>query len=468
MKKKVGLILGPVLFVISLLLIPESIVPYAVKGTIGLFLWMATWWITMPLPVPVTAFLPVIVNAVFGFVAMDGVIAKYASDLVFMLLGANIITLTWEVTGLNERVALSILSLIGPSMKVQLAVWFAIATVMSVFLPNVVIAATLTPIAVAMLSSVGKGDVKSNLCAANLLLAVGWGAGLGGFGSPLGGGMNLVSIGYIEELTGEEFMYITWVVKMFPFLILIFLGVLFYILHMKSDADSLPGAKEYFSGKLKELGKMSRDEKVAAILFVVPVVLAFGRPLFQNFLPQFTSSYTFIVCALFAFILPGSVDGKMLTWKWAQPKLSWGLFYTLAGGLALGAFITSSGASDMVAQLVMKSGIKPGIVLPIIFVILATFLASTSSNNAACAISIPIVISITQALGLNPMGYIFITSVGGNLAFTLPTSTLAVPVANGVEPGYMMKHGLILTVIALVITVATGVFCLNFWPYFSM
>lgn len=468
MKKKVGLVLGPALFAICLLFIPESAVPYAVKGTIGLFLWMASWWITMPLPVPVTAFLPVIVNAVFGIIPMEGVIAKYASDLVFMLLGANIITLTWEATGLNERVALSILSLIGPSMKVQLAVWFAIATVMSIFLPNVVIAATLTPIAVAMLTSVGKGDVRSNLCAANLLLAVGWGAGLGGFGSPLGGGMNLVSIGYIEELTGNEFMYIAWVVKMLPFLIAIFFGVLLYIMHMKSDAESLPGAKEYFGNKLKELGKMTHDEKVAAVLFVVPVALAFGRPLFQSLLPQFTSSYTFIVCAIFAFILPGSIDGKMLTWKYAQPKLSWGLFYTLAGGLALGAFITKSGASEMVADLVMKSGVRPGVLLPIIFVVMATFLASTSSNNAACAISIPIVISITQALGLNPMGYIFITSVGGNLAFTLPTSTLAVPVANGVEPSYMLKHGLILTVITLILTVIVGVCCLNFWPYFSM
>ena len=468
MKKKVGLILGPVLFLSSILLIPSGTVPYAVRGTIGLFLWMASWWITMPLPVPVTAFLPIIVNAVFGIVPMANIIPKYASDLIFMLIGANIITLTWEVTGLNQRVALKILSIVGPGMKTQIAVWFAIATVMSIFLPNVVIAAALTPIAVAMLSSVGKGDAGQNLCAANILLALGWGAGLGGFGSPLGGGMNLVSIGYIQELTGTEFMYITWVAKMLPFLILIFVGVLIYLLNMRSDVKELPGAKEFYSQQLKTLGSMSRDEKIAAVLFIVPVVLAFGRPLYQNLIPALTSSYTFIVCALFAFILPGSIDGKLLTWKYAQPKMSWGLFYTLAGGLALGAYITSSGASEMVAGLVANSGVKPGILLPIIFVVMATFLASTSSNNAACAISIPIVISITQALGLNPMGYIFITSVGGNLAFTLPTSTLAVPVANGVSPGYMMKHGLVLTLIAAVITVIVGVTCLNVWPYFSM
>jgi len=467
MKDKLKLFMGPIMFVLCLILIPDASVPFAVKGTIGLFLWMASWWITMPVAVAVTALLPVIINAVFGFVPMADVISRYASDLVFMLLGANIITLTWEVTGLNERVALSILSVVGPSVKTQLTVWFLVSVTMSIFLPNVVIAATLTPIACAMLSSVGKGDIKGSLCATNILLAVGWGAGLGGFGSPLGGGMNLVSIGYIEGITGQEYMYIEWVIRMMPFLILITIGCLFYIRNMKSEETSLPGAKEYFVSKRNDLGKMKADEKIAAVLFVVPVILAFARPLFQDLLPGFTSSYAFIVCALFAFLLPGRVDGKMLTWKYAQPKLSWGLFYTLAGGLALGTFITKSGASAMVAELVMKSGIQPGVLLTAIFICMATFLASVSSNNAACAISIPLVISITQALGLNPMGYIYITSIGGNLAYTLPTSTLAVPVANGVESKYMLKHGLVLTAIALLITLAAGIFAINYLPFFS-
>lgn len=467
MKKYFSIILGPALFFICLLLIPESVLPYAVRGTLGLFLWMASWWITMPIAVAVTAFLPVIVNAIFGFVSMDTIIAKYASDLVFMLLGANIITLTWEATGLNERVALSILSTIGPSVKTQVTVWFLIAVVMSIFLPNVVIAATLTPIALAMLQSVGKGDVKSNLCATNILLAVGWGAGLGGFGSPLGGGMNLVSIGYIEELTGTEYMYIDWVWRMMPFLIVLSIGCLFYIRRMKTDADILPGAKEYFVEKLKERGAMTKDEKVAAVLFVVPVVLAFARPLYQDLVPSLTSSYVFIVCALFAFLLPGSIDGRMLTWKYAQPKLSWGLFYTLAGGLALGAFITASGASTMVADMVLDLGIAPGVLLIVVFVTLAAFLASVSSNNAACAIAIPIVITITQALGANSLGYIYVASVGGNLAYTLPTATLAVPVANGVPIKYMMKHGLVLTIIAVVLTSIVGILCMQYWPFFS-
>lgn len=466
MKKIIKLLSGPILFVLIMLLIPNNTVPYAVKGAIGIFIWMSVWWITTPVDVAVTALLPIAVNALFGFVPMNSVISKYASDLVILLLGANIITITWEATGLNQRIALSVLSVIGPSMKSQITVWFVGSTIMSIFLPNVVVAATLTPIAMAMLKSVGKGIPKESLCAANILLAIAWGAGLGGFGSPLGGGMNLVSIGYIESITGTEYMYIDWVYKMMPFLIAITLGCLAYMVFMKSETKVLPGAKEYFKEEYSKLGKMSKEELLSAILFIVPVILAFTREFYKDILPALSSSYSFIVFAIIAFMLPGKINGRLITWKYTQPKLAWGLFYTLAGGLAMGVFITDSGASDMIAQIVTNSGISSTIILAGVFILLSTILSNISSNNAACAITIPIVISITKALNLNPIGYIYLTSIGGNCAFLLPTSTRALPVANGVEPKYMLKQGFALVGICFVITLIVGLLALKYWPFF--
>ncbi len=467
-KQLVKILSGPVLFGLSLLLIPEPAVPWAVKGAIGLFLWMSAWWICTPVDVAVTALLPVAVNAVFAFVPLKQIIPQYASDLVMLLLGANIITVSWDATNLNKRIALSVLSAIGPSMKSQLAVWFIGSTVMSVFLPNVVVGATLTPIAMAMLVNVGKGDPSKSLCAANILLAIAWGAGLGGFGSPLGGGMNLVSIGYIQEISGVEYMYIDWVWRMMPILITLTLGCYFYMIKMKSESESLPGAHEFYAAEHKKLGRMSRDEVLSAILFVVPVILAFTRSFYKDLVPALTSSYVFILFGLFAFVLPGSINGRLLTWKYAQPRLSWGLYYTLAGGLALGVCITRSGASAMVAEIVNNSGVDSGFMLMVVFVLLGTILSNVSSNNAACSIAVPLVISVCKALNVNPMGYIYLASVGGNCAFLLPTATRALPVSNGVAPSYMFRQGLALVVICFALTIATGWLCMNFWPFFTV
>lgn len=468
MNKKdiIKILSGPVLFALSLILLPTTVFSWSVRGAIGLFLWMSAWWVTIPVNVAVTALLPIAVNAVFGFIPLKNIVPQYASDLVFLLLGADIITTTWDATNLNKRIALRVLSTIGPSMKSQLAAWFIASTVMSIFLPNIVVAATLTPIALSMLRNVGKDNPGESLSAANILLAIAWGAGLGGFGSPLGGGMNLITIGYLEEFTGVEYMYIDWVYKMMPILIVLTIGCVFYMFTMKSESKTLPGAKDYFVGEYAKLGKMSKEEVLSGVLFLVPVILAFTRELYKDLLPSLTSSYVFIVFALLAFVLPGTINGRLITWKFAQPKISWGLFYTLSGGLALGACITGSGASDMVASLVTNSNIQGGFLLIVIFVVLGSFLSNISSNNAACAIMIPIVISITQALNLNPIGYMYIASVGGNLAFLLPTSTRALPVAAGVTPNYMMRKGLAINIVSIILTIILSMLMMK-WPFFA-
>lgn len=464
-KKIIKILSGPVLFALSLILLPTSTFSWEIRGAIGLFLWMSAWWVSLPVAVPVTALLPIAVNAVFGFIPLNEIAPNYASPLVFLLLGASIITTAWSATNLNKRIALRALSLIGPSMKSQLAVWFIGSVVMSIFLPNIIVAATLTPIALSMLENVQLDDPSKSLSATNVLLAIAWGAGIGGFGSPLGGGMNLITIGYIEQITGVEYMYIDWVLKMAPMLIVITIGCLFYMFNMKSEAKSLPGAKEYFIEEYNKLGKMTKEEKLSLTIFVIPVILAFTRELYKDLLPALSSSYVFIVFGIVVFALPGKMDGKLMTWKYAQPKISWGLFYTLAGGLALGTMIISSGASEMVAGVVSRSNITGGLLLVAIFVALGTFLSNISSNNAACAIIIPIVISITVALDINPIGYIYLASIGGNLAFLLPTSTRAMAVSAGVSPSYMLKKGIIINIVAAIIAIVFGVIMLQL-PFF--
>ncbi len=467
-KDRIKLLLGPILFFGSVFLIPSSLLAYPIRGALGTFMWMSLWWALTPVNIAVTAFLPIVINAVFGFIPMGDILPQYAAELVILLMGSSMITATWEATGLNDRVALSALSIIGPSLKQQIAVWFIVSTVMSIFLPNVVVAAALTPIAVSMLQYVGKDDVSKSTAAANILVAIAWGAGLGGFGSPIGGGMNLVAIGYIEELTGTEFMYMDWVFKMMPMLIVISGVTILYMLSLKSEITSLPGTREYFREEFKKMGSMSREEKISAILFVVPILLAFGRPLYSHLLPAFKPPFAFMTFGILSFMMPGKMDGKLITWKYAQSKMTWGLFYMLAGGFALGTFITSSGAADVVSAAITNVNLSGGLGTVALFILLGMFLSNVSSNTAACAISIPIIISITNAIGVNPIPYIYITSVAANCAYVLPTSTRALPVAYGVKTDYLMQKGFVAILINFVIVLALGYLFLNYWPYYSV
>ncbi|MDC7230115.1 MAG: SLC13 family permease [Sphaerochaetaceae bacterium] len=452
---------GPFLFALAVIIIPDSVMPYSIRGALGLFLWMSAWWIKIPVSVAVTALLPIALTAVFGFVKPTDIIPQYFTDLVVLLIGADILTQSWETTGLNRRLALTTLSLVGPSMKSQMAMWFIASVAMSIFLPNVVVAATLTPIALAMLKTVNRENPSEHLSAANILLAIAWGAGIGGFGSPLGGGMNLIVIKAIESVTGQEYIYTDWVVVMLPILIIITIANILYMFTMKSEISSLPGAKDYFIGEHKKLGKMSKTEKLSLWMFLLPVILAFSREAWKGLLPFLTAPYIFMAFGIASFLLPGTCDGRLVTWKFVQPKLSWGLFYTLSGGLALGKVIIVSGATDMLANLVTHSGVTNPTILSMIFIVFVSILANVSSNNSACAITTPLVLSVMTAIGENPIPHLYMMAIGGNLAYLLPNATRAIPVDVGVKPSYMLRKGFVINAVSVGITMLLALVCLR-------
>lgn len=455
-QKRFSLALGPLLFVIVILVIPNGLFDFKSRVAIATIFWMACWWISMPVSVGVTALLPILINAVFGLVPMTSIISKYASEIVILLLGADLITLAWEETGLDRRCAMKALCLIGTSLKQQVIVWFTMSAVLSVFLANSVVCAILVPIAVSMLKFAGEGDMATSKAGPIILSSIAWGAGIGGLGSPLGGSMNLVAVDYFENLTGHEFMYLNWVVRLVPMLVILILVNLFFLLRRRPKGVSLNGSRSYFQQVYSELPPMSRDEKVSGILFLLAAVLAFARPLYSDILPNLKPAYLFLLFGFLTFILPKKEGGALLTWKKAEKGVVWGLLYLFAGGLALGTFISDTGAAQSIAMLVNRLPLAGGFGTIALFTAFTVLLAEISSNTAAASISLPVVITISQGLGLNPIPYVYICAAAFNCGYVLPTSIRSIPVGYGVEARYLFKNGIVLTISSIVVIAIVG------------
>ena len=121
----IHLIVGPALFLLCWLALPSSVFSSAEsRAAIGTVLWMAYWWVTRPVDYAITAFLPMAVNALLPMTEMAPVIANYASETVLLLFGASIITVSWEETGLDKRIAAVFLRVIGDNVRSQLIFWF--------------------------------------------------------------------------------------------------------------------------------------------------------------------------------------------------------------------------------------------------------------------------------------------------------------------------------------------------------
>ena len=141
--------------------------------------------------------------------------------------------------------------------------------------------------------------------------------------------------------------------------------------------------------------------------------------------------------------------------------------FVFAGGLAVGTLVNETGAAANIGEFVSRSNLTGGFGTVFIIVLLTVLLSDVTSNTATAAVMIPIVISIAEGIGKNPIPYIYIASIGVNLSYMLPTSIRAIPVGYGLEPKYMLKQGVPLTVMVVILMTLAGYLLLEYWPAFS-
>lgn len=467
-KRLILSLIGPALFLICYFFLPTSVLgSKEASAAVGTVAWMAFWWIAGPVDFAVTAFLPIAVNAIFGITDMSTVISNYASETILLLLGASILTASWEETGLDKRIAAKFLSLVGSKVRHQVIFWFILCTLLSAVLPNAVVCAAMTPIAVSMLRYAGEGDIAKSRIGSLLLLTVAYAAGVGGLASPLGGAMNLVTVDYLEQITGSEYMYISWVIRFLPVMIVLVISNIFILLLSCKKTDELGGSKAYFREQYQTMPPMTKEEKLSLGLFILATILSFTRQFYQACLPGLKPAYVFIICAILSFFI-NSKDGKrLMTWKKTQKKIVWDLIYIFAGGMALGTLINGSGAATAIGKIVSGANISGSFILILGIITLTLLLSDITSNTATAAVAMPIVISIVKGIGENPIPYIYVASISVNLSYMLPTSIRAIPVGYGLEPKYMLKKGIPMTIVVILLMSILSYVLLKFWPTFS-
>jgi sodium-dependent dicarboxylate transporter 2/3/5 len=466
----VHVLAAPAVFLL-LVAAPLPGVPYAIRGSIGLLIWMSWWWITSPVHLAVTAFLPLAVLAVFNFMPVGDVLAAYAEPLVILLIGANILAVLWTRWGLDKRIALVALLGIGTSARQHILAWFLIATLLSSVLPNTVVAAAMMPIVVALLRYLKIENIGKSVFGSALLIAVAWGTSVGGSGTPLGGAPNLLAIQFLEQqVTHHEFLFTTWVARVLPLTVIAAVVAFLYMrVAFKPEATQLEGTHEYFRQQLNRLGPMSAPEKWAFSLFAAAVLLAFTRQLYAAWLPGLAPAFVMLGFGLVAFALRYRGE-PLLTWEYAEPRMIWGLIYLFAGGTALGEILSQTGAAKFLADHLLTLAAGGGATTIVVFLLAALALTQVTSNTAAVAIAVPITIGTFKSLGENPTAMVYLVAAAANYGIILPSSSggCAVAAGYGVDLKLMAGAGLKLTALIFLTLVAGGYLLVTFWPAFGV
>lgn len=458
MSKKVGLILGPLLFVLTLIFFhPEGLSKEA-NAILASTIWIAVWWISEAVHISVTSLLPIVLFPLAGGLDLKTTTAAFGHKYVFLYVGGFTIALAIEKWNLHKRIALTIIKLIGTDVT-KIILGFMLATAfMSMWISNTATSVMMLPIGMAIIAQLK--DDPSTIANENaifgkaLMLGIAYSASIGGISTLIGTPPNLVLAGVVEEIYGIEVTFQQWIKFGMPISVILLSICWVYLTRFAFTfkQKSFPGGAAEINRQVNALGQMSHEEKVVLGVFVVTAFLWVTRSYLQNFLPALDDTIIAIASAVALFILPASVgNGKIMTWPEAV-KMPWGIILLFGGGMALAAGFQSSGLAEWIGgQLTSLKGLSV-VILLFILITSVNFLTEITSNLATTAMLLPILAPMAMALNIHPYMLMVAATVAASCAFMLPVATPPNAVVFG--SGYlripdMVKTGIWLNIISI-------------------
>ncbi len=475
-KRLVGLFLGPACFVIALFLTPLPHVTPLGMRTLAIFAWAVVWWMTEPVPLPVTALLTLPLFVLTGVLPLERAFGYWAHWVVIFMLGAFIIGYAMEKYGLTRRVCLHLMAsrLVAGSAWRLLVLFLVADTVLTGFISNTVIAVLFLSMGMGLLEIMKVKPGSSYGMA--MFLGVAWATNIGATFTPSGTPTNLIAIA-LAERAGYHIGYVQWVLGTAPFAIfqtILMLVVLRLFLRKRDFQYEVP--QETIQAELRKLGPFSRGEKfatlamgIALILWVLPevsaIVLGRAHPVAQLISLRLNWGLAALLVGLSLFLMP--LDWKnrkfVLTWSDTVGHIEWGTMALIAGALAVGETVGHStlGLGEFFGYAVsLISGPETSrFVFLLGTITLSVILTNLATNTAIISFLGPIALSVAPTVGLNPVALIVVVSLSSCIGYSLPSSNppCAIVFASGyVRIFPMFFRGMLLSAVGIILLALVG------------
>ena len=457
MSRRFNIILGPSLFFIFYFLIhPFDGMNSQSHAIFCSVLWIATWWITEAIPIPVTSLLPLVLFPLTGGLDLKLTASSYGDKIIYFYMAGFFLAIAMEKWNLHKRIALNIINVVGYNKK-SMVLGFMIATAfLSMWLSNTSTSIMMLPIGIAIVSQV---SLKNNILNSNfgkvLMLGIAYSASIGGFATIYGTPPNLILLSNIEEYFNLSIDFFSWFIMAFPLSCILLFICWYYLVNFSFDLSSLSNvSKETISSKIKELGKIKYEEKAVLLIFIVFILGLLSKQFISEFIPQIDDTIIAISIAIFLFLIKSS-DGENNLIEWSDGvKLPWGIILLFGGGLSIATAMKSSGLALWIGELAYNIDSLDLILIVLIIVMIVNFLTEITSNLATVSMLLPILASISISLGIHPYIIMVSATIAASCAFMLPVATPPNAVVFG--SGYlkmsdMVKTGLVMNVISIVI-----------------
>ncbi|MBK8498678.1 MAG: SLC13/DASS family transporter [Flavobacteriales bacterium] len=452
MKRWLFLLAGPLLAVLVFALMRHHGPQPAFMA--GLVAWMALWWITEAVPIPVTSILPLVLFPLLGIDSVPSTASNYGKEIIFLFLGGFIIALGIERCGLHKRIALGIMARVGgSSARLVLGIMVACA-LLSMWINSTAATLVMLPIALSLIDDDDAPEPVRKRLTVPLLLGVAYGATIGGMATPVGTPPNLVFLELWRQIYPEapSIGFGQWMAVGLPLAIL-FMVVAWLLLTrfvFKLKGDTL-GEADAVRERLRGLGRASVDEWLAGSVFAMVALLWISGDdlrLGEDFLlagwrsrfgmlKGVSDAAIAVLGAVLLFVIPAGKrirqahdpyatheeSRTLMDWTFAERRVPWGVLLLIGGGFALAAGVDKAGLSGIIGEAMAGLGSLPMVMLIGSTALVVCLLSELGSNTATASLALPILAAMAQRWGMDPQSILWPATLAASLGFMLPVAS---------------------------------------------
>lgn len=410
---------------------------------VGITLIVGIWWVTEALPLGASALVPAALFPFFGIASAKQLSPAYMSPFILLLLGGFLLALAVEKSGVHRRLALYVLLIVGTSPR-RLILGFALAAAgLSMWISNTATTLIMMPVGIAVADRAKRNATPAQAAAFAIavLLGTGYGASVGGMGTPVGTPPNLIAMGAMDEVFHGDpgLTFVGWAWRAAPAVLLIIpiVWLMLTRVYPKVPADLDLGAGGLIREELDALGPWRPSERRSLAVFGVAAVLWVSRPDIQlgelGTIAGWASRLGIegvhdgtiaILAAVLAFATPSGErkNDPLLDWHTAV-KVPWGLVLLFGGGIAISKGFALTGLSKFVGDALASTASGSPYVFLGVTTLTATFGTEIISNTALANITMPILAATAKAAGSDPRLLMVPVALACSCAFMMPAAT---------------------------------------------
>jgi len=400
---------------------------------ISLIVLLVTMWTNEALPLGVVSLLPIILFPSFDILSTNETASNYSKSIIFLFIGGFLIAIATQKINLHKFISNKLLSLFSNTPRGVIYSLAITSALLSSLISNTTTALLLIPIAM-FLTSDSKLKVR-------LVLAIAYGASIGGIITPIGTPPNLILLGFMEQNSIEAISFVNWIVLTAP-LAIIMLFIIPFVL-------SLGTSNMTFDNSLEHKEKLNSEQKRLLYILGSLVLLLVVNSKIEPYYSGLGLNEKAILLGYGLLMFVPKIG--FITWEDSK-KIPYEIIFLFGAGFSIATAFSSTGLANVIANNLLSLSNLPIILLILLVASLVTFTTEITSNTALISIALPIIYSLGQVANIDSNIILFVATICASYAFMLPIATPpnAIAMSSGaVKVKDMAKYGLLFNILGI-------------------